>query len=435
MWTKVVSEIGLSEAVVKAYLPKCGSYMELTITALKHRQSISTYVPNQVIAEKSVLQVFTAAGCYVVCENTNAWWFQDFSVPRTNFEVRRLCSDGSLVKLHSSKVAVDIGVVCGPFAPINNTGFVFWSSDVGWVGWSDPCSSPSPPSCKKSRMERNSEQAGTVTPLGSGLHVWSTNEVSSSQSCTACLCCGLIAILAPHNSHQDEGTSRVLLRRLTPGNLAIERIGKCTLQLPKSVTPDNVDKFSMTLFPKAYKQGVCGSHYLLMDYGPDCLISLHLVPAESSCSKKRYCILPTLEFPTELNIAGNQISSYCCSADGSVVAVSVRKEDVYRIWEPENGRVFTVPFPASPYCRLIVATGNLYSVLRGPGGRFAVVETYRGTVLLSGQFRALEMYPPMDQSWLSTFDTPEYLPIATLYQYTCSSEEAVIGSIIARRGT
>ena len=54
LWRNVPHEIGLSEAIVKTYLPECGSYMELTLMALRHRKCISSYVPDLVRAEEWV---------------------------------------------------------------------------------------------------------------------------------------------------------------------------------------------------------------------------------------------------------------------------------------------------------------------------------------------------------------------------------------------
>ena len=79
-------------------------------------------------------------------------------------------------------------------------------------------------------------------------------------------------------------------------------------QFPENITPDpdNIDDFSITIFPKEYEQGVCGYHHLLVHcYEPDNLLSLHLVPAELSCIIE----LPTVELPTQLaNWTGEIVS-------------------------------------------------------------------------------------------------------------------------------
>ena len=250
LWRKAVSEIGLSEAIVKTYLPEYGSYMDLTLVALRHRKLISSYVPHSVMEKKSGFLSRDPAGGYVVSENL------PLSVSR-NFEVRQICSDGSLMTLHSFSVPMDLEVQFGPFSSISNREFVFWGSNEGWVGWSDPCSSSRHPSCMSSRME---EECGLARiDINLGLHLWRTNEVSY-HSCTgvfACLNCGLVAILTLPTSNQDEDEYCVLLRRLTPGNSVIEEVGKYILRLPSSVLG-----LVVIFFPKECEGGVCGSHYL-----------------------------------------------------------------------------------------------------------------------------------------------------------------------------
>ena len=254
-----MSEIGLSEAIVKTYLPEYGSYMDLTLVALRHQKLISSYVPHSMMEKKSGFLFRDPAGGYVVGENLNNFRLEDLSVPR-NFEVRQICSDGSLMTLHSFSVPMDLRVQFGPFSSISNGEFVFWGSNEGWVGWSDPCSSSRHLSCKSPRME---EECGLARiDINAGLHLWRTNEVSYN-SCTGvftCLNCGLAAILALPTSNQDEDDYCVLLRRLTPGNSVIEEVGKYILKLPATVSIDDED---VIFFPKECEGGVCGSHLYL----------------------------------------------------------------------------------------------------------------------------------------------------------------------------
>ena len=296
-----MSEIGLSEAIVKTYLPEYGSYMDLTLVALRHRKLISCYVPDMVLAEKSGMQFSESAGGYVVGENFNTF-NSIVSIPR-NFEVRQICSDGSLMTLHTFSIPMDLGVQFGPFSSISNREFVFWGSNEGWVGWSDPCSSSRHPSCKSPRME---EECGLARiDIKSGLYMWRTSEVSYS-SCAgvfACLNCGLAGILTLRTSAQDDAC--VLLRRLIPGNSIVKEVGKCILQLPTSIVLENDEEFSVLFFPKECEGGVCGSHYLLLEADvPDHHVSLHLVPAESSYvrSKNDDCVLE-LEIPAKFKTA------------------------------------------------------------------------------------------------------------------------------------
>ena len=114
------------------------------------------------------------------------------------------------------------------------------------------------------------------------------------------------------------GVPSVLLRKLTPGKSAVNEVRKCTLQLPKNITPDpdNIDEFSMMIFPKECEQGVCGCHHLLVHYEPEHMLSLHLVPAELSCVSE----LSTVMLPTEFsNWTGYLRPCVCSSTDGSVV--------------------------------------------------------------------------------------------------------------------
>ena len=262
-----------------------------------------------------------------------------------------------------------------------------------------------------------------------GLQVWRTNEIEHCSTYNTAVCpnCGLIAVFCLHM--RNYAVPSVLLRKLTPGKSTVNEVIKCTLQLPKNITPDpdNIDDVSMMMFPKECEQGVCGCHHLLVHcYEPDNLLSLHLVPAESSCVAE----LSTVELPTELaNWTGKLGLDLCFSTDGSVVAFWGLDSEEYHVWEPESGTVVSVFFPHNPRYHFLLATGKLYSLLGGRSG-FAVVETYTGEILLSDIYSP-DIYPPADQSWLSTFDTPEHLPIAILYRTT--NKGSSIGSIIARR--
>ena len=167
-------------------------------------------------------------------------------------------------------------------------------------------------------------------------------------------------------------------------------------------------------------------------------VTLHLVPAESSyVDSKSDCVLSTTEISAELIPDGEGFHA-CSSSDGSVVAIKIDDEE-YHVWEPDSGRIVRVLFPAVPNCYFCLAVGNLYSILggvnvdlEGGGCVFAVVETYTGVVLLSGTtVKDLHLFAPMDQSWLSTFAAPEYLPIATTRW--SSGMQTTVGSVMARR--
>ena len=425
LWRNVAHEIGLSEAIVKTYLPECGSYMELTLMALRHRKCISSYVPNLVRAEEACRTFFEVDGAYVTSEEL------DSSTTR----VKQMYNDGSLVTLHSFNSPDNLRVEIGPFAPITNRDFVFWGNgDTGWIGWSstDPPSSLHPPPCKTPRTDHVSDLARIETDTG--LHVWRTNEIEHCwpENLAVCPNCGLIAIFCLRVSNCKVP---ILFRKLTPGKSTVSE-GEGTLQLPKNVSPDDIES-TMMMFPKECEQGVCGCHYLLVRvmYEPDILFSLHLVPAELSCISE----LPSVRLPTEVaNWTGalwpRVITPHICSSnDGSVVTYFVpnkKKIEEYHVWEPESGRVVSVCFLPNLNCHFWLATGKLYSILGGER-EFAVIGTYTGVTLLHGVYKDYEILPPADQSWLSTFDTPEHLPIAILNQTYKTS--AFIGSIIAQR--
>ena len=418
LWRNVPHEIGLSEAIVKTYLPECGSYMELTLMALRHRKCISSYVPDLVRAEELACQtLFVAARSYVISEDSSTT------------TVKQMYNDGSLVTLHSFNNPDDLKVDIGPFAPVTNKDFVFWGSyNTGWIGWSstDPPSSSHPPPCKMPRTDHVSDLARIETDTG--LHVWSTNELEHCwpENLAVCPNCGLIAIFCLPVSNR--GVASVLLRKLTPGKLTISEGRKFTLQLPKNVSPDNIET-SMMIFPKERQQGVCGCHYLLVDYEADNLLGLHVVPAELSCVSD----LPTVRIPIEFANWTGLYPGTCISTDRSVVAFfgpNEKKIEEYHVWEPESGRVVSVCFPPNLNCHFWVATGKLYSIVGGKG-ELAVIGTYTGVTLLHGIYNDCDIFPPADQSWLSTFDTPEYLPIVILHQ--TYQTRAFIGSIIAQR--
>ena len=152
---------------------------------------------------------------------------------------------------------------------------------------------------------------------------------------------------------------------------------------------------------------------------------------------KSDCTLSTTEISAELVPDEECFDGYACSSsDGSVVTIKINDEE-YRVWEPDSGRIVRVRFPAVPQCYCCFAVGKLYSILGGVnvedgGCVFAVVETYTGVVLVSGTtVKDLELFPPRDQSWLSTFAAPEYLPIATTRLW--SGMQTTVGSVMARR--
>ena len=309
---------------------------------------------------------------------------------------------------------------------------MFWGSkDTGWIGWSstDPPSSLHPPPCKMARTEDVSDLARIETYTD--LQVWPTNEIEHCSPYNTAVCpnCGLIAVFCLHV--RNYAVPSVLLRKLTPGKSTVNEVRKCTLQLPKNITPDpdNIDEFSMMIFPKECEQGVCGCHHLLVHYKPEHMLSLHLVPAELSCVSE----LSTVMLPTEFsNWTGYLRPCVCSSTDGSVVAFANFGANKYHVWEPESGRVVSVCFP--PNLRLHyyswLATGKLYSIIVRCKRHITVIGTYTGEILLNDKYDC-DVFPPADQSWLSTFVTPEHLPIAILCQRTGSW--ASLGSIIGRR--
>ena len=344
LWKNAANEIGLNGAIVKKYLPECGSYSELTLLALSHRKCVSSYVPDEkveVLVKKCLglncmdlymyQTYFQSAGCYVICK--------DLFFSTTT--LKRMSNNGSLVSLHTFNHSRNLGAAIGPFAPINYRDFVFWGhSETGWIGWSstDPPSSSRPPPCKIARTDMSELATDT------GLQVWSTNELThcSTHNTAVCPNCGLIAVFGLHvSSHRRPS---VLLRKLTPGESTVDEVGKCTLKLPGKITPDvdNMDEFSMSIFPKEFDQGVCGRHYLLVHCEQENLLSVHLVPADLSCVFK----LPIIRLPTELaHWTGKLWIDVCSSTDGSVVAFCGLNEEQYSVWEPESGRVVSVCLP------------------------------------------------------------------------------------------
>ena len=300
----------------------------------------------------------------------------------------------------------------------------------GWIGWSstDPSSSSHPPPCKKPLDVSNLARINTDT----GLLVWETNEVEHCPQNASCPNCGLVCL---HISNHR--VPSVLFRKLTPGRSTLNESIKCTLQLPKNVPPDPTN-FCIKIFPKECEQGVCGCHYLLVGYLTGHLLC-YLMPAEFSCVSE----LPMINLPMELaSWSGSLLNDLCPSTDGSVVAfLHGAHIERYHVWEPESGRVISVRLPHIPCCSWL-ATGKLYSILEGKNEfgqcHFAVIETYTGVVLILHTCTALmSRLPPADQSWLSTFDTPEHLPIAMYFQTNLvdfqTNVRLSIGSIIARR--
>ena len=158
------------------------------------------------------------------------------------------------------------------------------------------------------------------------------------------------------------------------------------------------------------------------------------MPAELSCISE----LPSVRLPAELaNWTGDlwEPTRICSSTDGSVVAFfgpNEKKIEEYHVWEPESGRVVSVCLPPNLInCHSWLATGKLYSILGGKR-EFAVVGTLTGVTLLHGIDDDYGIFPPADQSWLSNFDTPEYLPIASIRRHIHETR-VLIGSIIAHR--
>ena len=431
LWRNAANDIGLSGAIVKTYLPECGSYMELTLRALRHRKCLSSYVPELVRTEKlgDRRAYLEEGGCCLLYEDIESGTLRD---------IKRVCNDGSLVTLHTiidgprhSRPKI------GPFAPIGNRDFVFWGEeDVGWIGWS-ATTPPSPP-CKKLRTEAVSDLARVDTD--SKLHVWRTNELQICDDVFIGVCrnCGLIAI--PYMSHH--GVASVIVRKLTPGKSTVNEVRKCCIKLPESVTPDPDSGYPcMHVFPKECVRGVCGSHYLLVQWENERVFSLHSVPADFSCMESE---LPTIiRLPKELDPdeSCEDIVNVCPSIDGSVVAFwdsyMNKHEELYRyrLWEPESGRVVVVHPPSLCQYPYVLATGNMYSILRG-GNEFVVTATYTGQILLRCNYSIKrDMIPraPAEQSWLSSFDSPEILSITT--QHVCGLEnpDACIATLIARR--
>ena len=422
LWRNAANDIGLSGAIVKIYLPECDSYMELTLMALRHRKCLSSYVPELVRAEKlgDRRACLEEGGCCLLYEDIESGTMRD---------IKRVCNDGSLVTLHTSYI-IDgprhSRPKIGPFAPISNRDFVFWGEeDVGWIGWS----ATTPPS-PQLRTEAVSDLARVDTD--SKLHVWRTNElqICDDDFIGVCRNCGLIAI--PYMSHH--GVASVIVRKLTPGKSTVNEVRKCCIKLPESVTPDPDSGYAcMYVFPKECVRGVCGSHYLLVQWGNERVFSLHSVPADFSCMESE---LPTIiRLPKELGPGESceAVVHVCPSTDGSVVAFYMNKhEEQYHLWEPESGRVVVVYPPSLCQPPYVLATGNMYSILGG-GNEIVVTATYTGQILLRCIKSDMISLGPAEQSWLSSFDSPENLSISTQYEYRREHPDACIATLIARR--
>ena len=126
-------QIGLSGAIVKTYLPKCGSYMELTLRALRHSKCISSYVPDRRVEELGSSLGWDYHHFFVQLDIMLATC-EDLASSTTT--VKRMYNDGSLVTLHTFNRSRNVLIKIGPFAPISNHNFVFWgNNNIGWIGW------------------------------------------------------------------------------------------------------------------------------------------------------------------------------------------------------------------------------------------------------------------------------------------------------------
>ena len=425
LWKKAAREIGLSEAIIKSCKPEYGSFMGLTLAAQKHRKCISAYTPG-VVTQRSAFQTnFKVAGEYVICQTPHS-----SSDGFTTMEVKRMHSDGSLVTLHSfSGPTSRLKLHYGPFAPATSK-FVFWGNcEMGWMGWNDRPQLSKSPSCKRRRVNK-SESADS----GTGLHEWMTNEVTNySKTSAACPSCGMIAILAPHTSC-PEGTACVLVRRLSPRCSTIEVVGEWVLQLLSNLTARSVIGFS--IFPQEFEQGVCSSHYLVTEYSAYPFITLHSMPDDAQPNRE----LSLVQTPKKLEFS--DLSTLHFSCDGSVVVTveTFSGKPEYHVWEPGSEMVIAVHLAAMGRGFKFRAIGQLYSILGGLDG-FLVITTYTGEELLnvtnlnlccSGDTSPCHPWPPVDESWLSTFAViPDHIPIATLSSGT--EKESSVAAVFARR--
>ena len=388
LWRKAANEIGLTGSIVKAYLPECGSYMELYVRALRHRKTISSCALDVVTVKELTNREasFDSVGCFKHV-------YVDIHEESGARIIKRVCNDRSHV-IHTFDSPSGYKVKFGPFSPINNSNFVFWGEeDMGWVGLvstdSPLCSPPS-------------KKPGAMVDMDSKLHVWRTNELEKcAHEISVCTNCGLIVFA------NTVGVASVTIRKLTPGKSTVHEVRKCTLNLVESHIPyPDCDGYLYinAFFPKECIQGVCGSHYLITQ--PNYELSLHVVPADFT----RISELPTLKLPKEIVY----VQFITPSTDGSVVAFWEYSNWKYQLWEPESGRVISVVNPVEEYFDLL-ATGKLYSIM-SDFNEFVVIETYTGKVLLKSTDKVDEAacFPPPNQTWLSTFDNQGPLPVALI---------------------
>ena len=362
LWRNAARKIELSETILKTHLPTYGSYMCLTLMALKHRKCLSSYVPEVMV---EYLGVYPDRDVYFdrTCSGSYAFFETRFDSADYRLDIKKVLNDRSVVTLHSIDDPAK-ALQCGPFAPSGNKGFVFWGNvDSGWIGWSD----------------------------SGRLDVWNTNEIEGS-FLAVCPSCGLIALLSP-----EHGVVRVKLRRLAaPG---VSKLGDYIVVSELNFAAD--PEVELDVFPKQLEPGVCGCHYLTVQpTGQD--LTLYLLPAESSSTNNRP--LEAIKIPKEVLTDNVYEHGFCFSLDGLIATNTAFFHAGHRhIWEPDTERVVTLSSPFS--CGLCIAIGQLYAILTD-ARHLEVVETYTGIVLLCVPMKWPDheySFSYVEQSWLSTF--------------------------------
>ena len=384
LWRNAARKIELSETIVKTHLPKYGSYMCLTLMALKHRKCLSSYVPEVMVENLGVHEDCdvhfdsTRNGSYVICQSGDI--HSDYSLL-----IKQVQNDGSIVTLRSINDPAK-RLEYGPFAPSVNKGFVFWgNSGTGWIGCND---------------------SGQV-------HLWKTNELNDSFP-AVCPSCGLIAILLPPTAEQED--VHVVLRRV--GNSGIEKLGQYILQLHRNFLLASLIEFD--IFPKEQ----CSSHYLAVNCSQllldaEQMLTLHLVTSSSTNN----CLLDIVKIPKEF--MDQSESGFRFSMDGLVATKAFFLAGCYHIWEPDTERVVTIASQLiSGLCKAI---GHLYTILEDVS-HLEVRETYSGVVLqrIPMKWHYIDdRFSYVEQTWLSSFSFSEVLVMLRL----CTGDKTGVETI------
>ena len=404
LWRDVAREMGLSEFIINAKLPKHGSMSALALAALKHKHCITA-------AAAKVIPMSAVAGSRLRPHFDYHWAGHGIIVGIEDMQ-RGISSpfDVDIIFLQDALSFRSIRCLSG----IDNSERPLWTTAIGrkFLMW-------------RSTSGRRWFECGIDgTEMGSDLpwQLQSWRDARALEDGVANICekCGLVTLLPAQSNELGATSWKLTTIKHSPGKTKPLKT-VCRLEMPTAcyhtltgeewneAVIEDLDSFSDMPVPEG-RYSTCESHYLLVRVNGSIIV--YCIPSNVAGT---YKILKVLQAQGEKNSDG--LAFFQRSSDGKLVSMLGGWSCQHHIWELESGAYHIVRTP--PSCICCLALGHLYSIIhqRREGLNIVkIVVTFTGEVLFNCacEFPGLALYTsglpyprfwePLDSTWLNDFD-------------------------------